>query len=110
MHSEILIRKAKFKVGALVRHALLEYRGIVTDADPIFCLDASWKQVAEEKEIPGKDAPWYQVLVDGTSHIIYVPEQHLKHDSSTDELEHPALEHLFTRSDTGAYHRRIDLQ
>lgn len=109
MQSDILIKHAKFPIGQPVRHYLLEYRGIVMDADPRFRFSGDAVDKALQDEAL-KAQPWYQVLVHNTDQLTYVPESHLKTDISGEEIEHPVLELLFTRDAAGHYQRRLNLQ
>lgn len=109
MQESIFISQAKYAIGARVRHALLEYHGLVMDVDPMFCHREAF---APEKleNIPHKEKPWYHVLVHGTQHVTYVSEENLLPDLTTDEFEHPVMDMLFTRDEAGQYQWRRHLQ
>ncbi len=101
--------RARFSIGALVRHRLFKYRGVVYDVDPVFSLSAEWyEQVAKSR--PPKDRPWYRVLVHRGLHETYVAERNLDLDSSGAPILHPAVEHLFERFENGLYVPRRRLQ
>ena len=109
MGQPIIINNARFAIGDMVKHQLLEYRGLVLDIDPAFDKKLATKS-EKLNDMPSQDQPWYQVLVHGTSQMTYVPEQHLQCDYSEEAILHPAAEICFHRGDDGQYHRRLNIQ
>ncbi len=96
---------ARFHIGQLVHHRLFDYRGVIVDADPVFCGSAAWyEQVARSR--PPKDQPWYRVLVDGAEHETYVAERNLEADTSGQPIHHPMLGELFGDLTGGRYQPR----
>ncbi len=95
-------QNAKFSVGQLVHHRLFDYRGVIFDADPDFQGTEEWyQQVARSR--PPRDRPWYHILVDGAQHTTYVAERNLEPDDSTDEVDHPLVDRLFSDLEDGRY-------
>lgn len=98
------IARARFAVGDLIHHRLFDYRGVIVDVDPTCQASEEWyENVAKSR--PPKDKPWYHVLVHEASHSTYVAERNLEPDESTDPIQHPLLEHFFTRIEDGRYVR-----
>jgi heat shock protein HspQ len=96
------IARAKFAVGDLVYHRLFDYRGVVVDVDPTFESTEEWYE-AVAKSRPPRDKPWYHVLVHQAMHSTYVAERNLEPDESASPIEHPMLEHWFSRFENGRY-------
>ena len=96
--------RARFDVGALVRHRRFDYRGVVVDVDASFPGSEEWyEQVARSQ--PPKDAPWYHVLPDDASHTTYVAERNLELDPSGAPIRHPLLDEFFDDFRDGRYVR-----
>ncbi|MFQ5949808.1 MAG: heat shock protein HspQ [Nitrospiria bacterium] len=94
----------KFYVGQLVHHLLFKYRGVVVDVDPEFEGTEEWyRQVARSR--PPKEKPWYHVLVHHGEHMTYVAERNLEPDTSKESIDHPLINHFFTRFENGKYIR-----
>jgi len=99
------ITRAKFSVGELIHHRLFDYRGVIVDVDGKCQAPDDWyDQVARSR--PPKDKPWYRVLVHGSSQSTYVAEQNLEPDPSSDPIDHPLLEQIFSGMDNGKYLRK----
>ena len=95
-------RRAKFRIGQIVEHALFNYRGVVFEVDPVFSLTEEWyDQVARSR--PPKDQPWYHVLVDNGEHSTYVAERNLLETDDVSEVRHPAIGQFFSAYDNGRY-------
>ncbi len=93
---------ARFGMGQVVVHKLFSYRGVIVDIDPVFFgSDAWYEEVAKTR--PAKDQPWYKVLVNNTLDETYVPEQHLRTDSSDEQITHPLLDSYFDVYKNGHY-------
>jgi len=98
-------RDAHFAPGQLIHHKLFDYRGVVTDVDPMFQGSEQWyEQVAKSR--PPKDAPWYHVLVDGGEQTTYVAERNLEPDDSVRPIEHPLIGEYFTEFNGEGYTMR----
>ncbi len=98
------ITRVKFSVGELVHHRLFDYRGVIVDVDRDFQATEEWYETVA-KSRPPKNRPWYHVLVHGSEHSTYVAEQNLEPDDSVEPINHPMLEHFFSKFDNGRYVR-----
>lgn len=99
------IAHARFSIGEVVRHRLLEFRGVIFDVDPVFANTEEWYQSIPETLRPRKDQPFYHLLAENaeSSYIAYVSQQNLVRDDSDDPVEHPAIPGLFDRLADGRY-------
>ncbi len=98
----------EFKIGQVVRHCKLDYRGVVVDADEQFSLSDEWyERVARSR--PPKDKPWYRVLVSETHQETYVAQRHLEADSTGEPIDHPLLDLFFDSFHGDHYARSNDL-
>lgn len=99
------MREAKFRVGAVVRHRLYPFRGIVFDIDPVFNNTEEWWLSIPADRRPKKDQPFYHLLAENaeTEYIAYVSEQNLLPDFSGEPLRHPQVGELFVESEDGTY-------
>ena len=98
------ITRVKFSVGELVHHRLFDYRGVIVDVDPSFQATEEWYDTVA-KSRPPKNRPWYHVLVHGSVHSTYVAERNLEPDDSVESINHPMVEHFFSRFENGKYYR-----
>jgi len=98
------ITKVKFSVGDLIHHRLFGYRGVIVDVDRTFQGTEEWYETVARSR-PPKDKPWYHVLVHESDHSTYVAERNLEHDDVLDPINHPMLEHFFSRLENGKYVR-----
>jgi len=96
------IKRAQFGIGELVHHRLFDYRGVIVDVDPNFQATEEWYEVVA-KSCPPKDKPWYHVLVHESMHSTYVAERNLEPNEGVSPIEHPMLEHFFSRFENGRY-------
>ena len=96
---------ARFSVGDVVRHRLLDFRGVVFDIDPVFANTEEWYQAIPETIRPAKDQPFYHLLAENaeSSYVAYVSQQNLVADHSEEPIEHPALDGLFDGFNEGRY-------
>src|ERR1700730_15036063 len=99
------IRHAKFRVGAVVKHRVHPFRGIVFAIDPVFNNTEEWWRSIPEELRPRKDQPFYHLLAENaqSEYIAYVSEQNLLPDSSGAPLRHPQVRELFKLEDDGNY-------
>lgn len=99
------VAHARFSIGDVVRHRLLEFRGVIFDVDPVFANTEEWYQSIPETLRPRKDQPFYHLLAENaeSSYIAYVSQQNLVADHSDDPVEHPAIAGLFDRLSDGRY-------
>ena len=93
--SDFTSTSPRFMPGTVVHHKLFDYRGVIVDAHPRYQGTDEWYDRVAKTE-PPKDAPWYEVLVDGSSQVTYVAERNLEHDVSGNPIEHPLLHMFFT--------------
>ena len=99
------ISHAHFAIGAVVRHRLLDFRGVVFDVDPVFANSDEWYDAIPEDLRPAKDQPFYHLLAENAeaTYIAYVSQQNLLADDSDEPVEHPAISGLFTGFADGRY-------
>ena len=96
---------ARFAIGAVVRHRLLDFRGVVFDVDPVFANTEDWYQAIPEGLRPSKDQPFYHLLAENAeaSYVAYVSQQNLVPDETDEPVDHPAISGLFTGYADGRY-------
>jgi len=101
---------ARFAIGEVVRHKLLDFRGVIFDVDPEFANSEEWYDAIPEALRPSKDQPFYHLLAENaeTAYIAYVSQQNLIADDSDEPVDHPAIATMFERED-GRYRLRPDL-
>ena len=98
-------RLAKFAIGALVRHRMFSFRGVVFDVDPQFSNTQEWYESIPEDLRPAKDQPFYHVLAEteDDSYVAYVSEGNLLPDQSGQPVGHPRAAELFSGFKNGHY-------
>ena len=103
-----MIPVAAFGIGDVVRHRLLDFRGVIFDVDPEFDNSDEWYEAIPEGLRPHKNQPFYHLLAenDETSYIAYVSQQNLVADADDEPVEHPAIPAIFSRFEAGRYHLR----
>ena len=96
---------ARFGIGDVVRHRLLDFRGVIFDVDPVFANSEEWYEAIPEAMRPAKNQPFYHLLAENaeTSYVAYVSQQNLVADESAEPVDHPAIGTLFDRFDAGRY-------
>ena len=104
-------RVAKFPIGAVVKHRLFPFRGVVFDIDPVFANTEEWYQAIPAEVRPRKDQPFYHLFAENaeTEYIAYVSEQNLLPDTSGDPVRHPQVAEVFEKDGSGSYRRRNSL-
>ena len=87
-------RMAKFPIGAVVKHRLFPFRGVVFDIDPEFANTEEWYNAIPAEVRPRKDQPFYHLFAENaeTEYIAYVSEQNLLPDESGEPVRHPRLQ------------------
>lgn len=102
------MRTAKFGLGAVVRHRIYPFRGVVFDVDPVFDNTEEWWQAIPEEVRPRKDQPFYHLLAENaeSEYVAYVSEQNLVPDTSGEALRHAGIAEVFDRDDMGGYRIR----
>ena len=96
---------ARFAIGEVVRHRLLDFRGVIFDVDPEFANSDEWYEAIPEAIRPHKDQPFYHLLAENSesSYVAYVSQQNLVADDEGEPIDHPAIGSLFDRFDEGRY-------
>ena len=104
----IPIAQARFALGEVVRHRLLDFRGVIFDVDAEFANTEEWYEAIPEDLRPAKEQPFYHLLADNEeqTYIAYVSQQNLVPDESEEPIDHPALQSLFEGFDQGRYKLR----
>ena len=100
--------RARFAIGEVVRHRLLDFRGVIFDVDPEFANSEEWYEAIPEAIRPAKDQPFYHLLAENaeSSYVAYVSQQNLVHDDSDEPVDHPAIADMFEGLEGGRYHLR----
>ena len=102
------VAHASFDIGAVVRHRIFDFRGVVFDIDPVFSNSEEWYQAIPEEIRPAKDQPFYHLLAENaeSSYIAYVSQQNLVPDELDEPVDHPAISGIFSDYEDGRYHLR----
>ena len=102
------VQLASFAIGEVVRHRLLDFRGVIFDVDPEFANSEEWYDAIPETMRPPKDQPFYHLLAENaeSSYVAYVSQQNLVRDDSDEPVEHPAIPTMFDQFDGGRYRLR----
>jgi len=102
------IAHADFAIGEVVRHRMLEFRGVIFDVDPVFANSEEWYQAIPEDLRPSKDQPFYHLLAENSesNYVAYVSQQNLIRDISDEPIDHPAISGIFDAFDGGRYRLR----
>ena len=98
-------RRAKFRIGEIVRHRFFPFRGVVFDVDPEYANTEEWYQSIPEEIRPRKDQPFYHLLAENEDsyYIAYVSEQNLQPDPSGEPVDHPQIGEFFAELRDGRY-------
>jgi heat shock protein HspQ len=101
-------RIAKYKIGAVVKHRVFPFRGVVFDVDPTFSNTDEWYESIPAEVRPHKDQPFYHLFAENaeTEYIAYVSEQNLLPDTSGEPVRHPQVKQVFERDPDGGYRQR----
>ena len=104
--------KARFDVGDVVRHRLLDFRGVIFDVDPVFANSEDWYEAIPEEIRPSKNQPFYHLLAENaeSAYVAYVSQQNLLGDAESGPVDHPSVEELFEDFEDGKYRLRRDLR
>ena len=99
---------ARFGIGEVVRHRLLDFRGVIFDVDPEFANSEEWYDSIPEAMRPAKDQPFYRLLAENAeaSYVAYVSQQNLVPDESAEPVDHPGIAAMFDGFDAGRYQLR----
>ena len=98
-------RDAKFKIGEIVKHRFLSFRGVIFDVDPTFNNTEEWWLSIPEDIRPKKDQPFYHLLAenDEITYEAYVSEQNLLTDDSGEPIKHPLINEIFSGKRGSSY-------
>ena len=98
-------RDAKFKIGEIVKHRFLSFRGVIFDVDPTFNNTEEWWLSIPEDMRPKKDQPFYHLLAenDEITYEAYVSEQNLLTDDSGEPIKHPLINEIFSGKRGSSY-------
>ena len=98
-------KEAKFAIGAVVRHRLFPFRGVIFDVDPVFANSEEWWLAIPEEIRPRKDQPFYHVYAENEDsyYTAYVSEQNLLPDESGEPLRHSQINEFFAARDGDIY-------
>lgn len=104
-------RTARFAIGAIVRHRIYPFRGVIFDVDPTFANTEEWWEAIPADVRPKKDQPFYHLLAVGTDgpYVAYVSEQNLLSDAENGPVAHPAISEVFSGMSDGQYVRAQSL-
>ena len=96
---------ARYGIGEMVRHRLLDFRGVIFDVDPVFANSDEWYEAIPEAMRPAKDQPFYHLLAENSesSYVAYVSQQNLVADDEGEPIDHPAIGTLFEGFDGQRY-------
>ena len=91
-------RDAKFKIGEIVKHRFLSFRGVIFDVDPTFSNSEEWWESIPKDIRPKKDQPFYHLLAENNdiTYEAYVSEQNLLTDDSEEPIKHPLINEIFS--------------
>ena len=103
--------RARFGIGAVVRHRLFDFRGVVFDIDPVFANSDEWYEAIPAAVRPRKDQPFYHLLAENgdSSYVAYVSQQNLLADAENGPVDHPQVGELFDDFAEGRYRLRRGL-
>ena len=106
-HSE-KVPTARYGIGEMVRHRLLDFRGVIFDVDPVFANSDEWYEAIPEAIRPPKEQPFYHLLAENaeSTYVAYVSQQNLLPDESDEPVDHPAIAAMFDRLEGGRYQLR----
>ena len=99
------VSRARFGVGAVVKHRIFDFRGVVFDIDPVFANSDEWYDSIPEHVRPAKDQPFYHLLAENadSNYIAYVSQQNLVSDEEGGPVDHPAIASMFDAYEDGHY-------
>ncbi len=96
---------ARYGIGDVVRHRLLDFRGVIFDVDPEFANSDEWYEAIPADMRPAKDQPFYHLLAENSdsSYVAYVSQQNLVLDEEGEPVDHPAIGTMFDGFDGERY-------
>ena len=107
-HPTPAVTSARFGIGDVVRHRMLDFRGVIFDVDPVFANSEEWYDSIPEQIRPSRDQPFYHLLAENAEshYVAYVSQQNLIVDDEDEPVDHPAIDGLFDGFEPGRYHLR----
>ena len=98
-------KKAKFAIGAIVKHKIHPFRGVIFDVDPTFSNTEEWWNSIPKNYRPKKDQPFYHVYAENEEvfYTAYVSQQNLLADNSLEPVAHPDVHENFGPFDGKKY-------
>lgn len=102
------IPSANFGIGDVVRHRILDFRGVVFDVDAEFDNTEEWYEAIPPEIRPHKQQPFYHLLAenDESTYVAYVSQQNLIREEDGEPIDHPAIPTLFSDYEDGRYRLR----
>lgn len=97
----------KFEIGQLIEHQRYGYRGVVVSRDEQCGASRQWYE--SNMTQPGRDQPWYHVLVHGGDASTYVAEGNMRQDLGGEQVIHPLAATFFKYFHKGRYIPRKDV-
>jgi len=99
------LAEARYGIGAVVKHRIYPFRGVVFDIDPTFSNTEEWWESIPAEVRPRKDQPFYHLLAENaeTEYVAYVSEQNLLPDTSSEPLRHPQIDEIFAKLPDGSF-------
>ena len=100
------IKTAKFEIGAIVKHRIYPFRGVIFDVDITYSnSDEWWDNIPDEVRPATKDQPFYHLLAENsqTAYTAYVSEQNLLIDNSKQPVKHPLISEIFVGKKGSGY-------
>lgn len=103
--ADCLVRRARFRIGDIVRHRLFPFRGVIYDVDPEFANTEEWWQAIPAAIRPSKDQPFYHLYAENAEghYNAYVSEQNLLLEDDPKPVDHPLIGDTFCALEDGAY-------
>jgi heat shock protein HspQ len=98
-------KNAKFGIGAIVRHRVYPFRGVVVDVDPEFDNTDEWYEAIPAEVRPNKEQPFYHLLAENSDsyYTAYVSQQNLLPDGENGPVSHPDVDDMFDGLDGERY-------
>ena len=102
---------ARFGIGDVVRHRVLDFRGVIFDIDPVFANSEEWYEAIPKDLRPEREQPYYHLLAENgeNAYVAYVSQQNLLGDGEGGPVDHPSVDELFDRFKAGRYRLRRGL-
>ena len=98
-------RRARFRIGDIVRHRIYPFRGVIYDVDPEFANSEEWWNSIPAAVRPSKDQPFYHLFAENAQghYNAYVSEQNLLREDDPRPIDHPQVPETFSALENGTY-------